>query len=241
MSTAGDDGVRAAGNRRRHPAVWNRLSATMKQFLTWCALLLCGGITAAALAKVARIEMQATPAFDRAQLEAWLTSPESVDIAKCNNIEPSLVHPVVSQRRRAAWLLEQDFSLKHDWTPFFNQLDADAQLRFQARWNRLLGEMFVQRSRRFAAAPTAHRDEYLNSQLAVLNSWYALDARGKHVSGPSLFMQESRFNAALDQLDKTSRGNVAAFRAAIGKAATDRLLKQFLPGDDPQPPQPRDD
>jgi hypothetical protein len=201
----------------------------MKQFLTWCALLLCGGITAAALAKVARIEMQATPAFDRAQLETWLTKPDAADNA------------AGSELRRAAWLLEQDFSLKHDWTPFFNQLDADAQLRFQARWNRLLGEMFVQRSRRYAAVPPAHRDEYLHSQFAVLNSWYALDARGKHVSGPSLFMQESRFNAALDQLDKTTRTNVAAFRAAIGKAATDRILKQFLPGNDPQPPQSRDD
>jgi hypothetical protein len=229
MSTAGDDGVPAAGKLCRHAAVWNRLSATMKQFLTWCALLLCGGITAAALAKVARIEMQATPAFDRPQLETWLTKPDATD----NTSDTEL--------RRAAWLLEQDFSLKHDWSPFFNQLDADAQLRFQARWNRLLGEMFVQRSRRYAAAPSAHRDEYLNSQLAVLNSWYALDARGRHVSGPSLFMQESRFTSAFDRLDKTTRSNVAAFRAALGKAATDRLLKQFLPGDGPQPPQPRDD
>lgn len=213
----------------------------MKQLLTWCALLLCGGITAATLAKVARIEMQATPAFDRAQLEAWLTAPESADIAKCNNIEPLLVHPVMSQRRRAAWLLEQDFAQKYDWTPFFNQLDSEAQGRFQVRWNRLLGEMFVQRSRRYAATPTAHREEYLNAQLLVLNSWYALDARGRHVSGPSLFMQESRFSSTFDQLDKTTRNNVAAFRAAVGKAATDRLLKQFLPGDGPQPTKPRDD
>ncbi|MBA4018802.1 MAG: hypothetical protein C0483_16665 [Pirellula sp.] len=197
----------------------------MKRLLTWIVLVLCCGISAAAVVRVVNMELQSPPAFARADLEAWLTAPE---------VDGRRESPTM--RRRAAWMLEQDMASGYDWSPFQQTLAEETKRRFERRWNALLGELFLQRARQFAALPTVHREGYLQTQLASMTTWYVLDDRGRHVSGPALLLKEGMKQSEVR--DRTTERTLNGFRDALGKAAADILLKRFLPDAKPGPRRP---
>lgn len=194
----------------------------MKRLLTWIALVLSCGISAAAVVRVVQTELRSPPAFERSDLEAWLTRPE---------VAGERESPTV--RRRAAWMLEQDMSSGYDWTPFQQSLDKETRQRFAMRWYQLLGELFLQRARQFAALPTVHRDGFLQTQLASMATWYVLDDRGRRTTGPALLMKEGMKQNEVR--DRTAERTLNGFRDALGKAAADIMLKRFLPDAKPSP------
>ena len=189
----------------------------MKRIITWIALVVCGGISASAVALVIRTELSPAVRLDRAGLEAWLDRP-SHDVAS----DPAL--------RRAAWLLEQDFHGDYDWTPYYKTLAPEAQRRFRASWALLLEDLFLQRARHFAVVPPPHRPDYLGHQLSQLAKWYVLDERGRHVSGPALFASGDSFFRSDSQRTKQEQRLLQEFRLELGKHAASRLLKPLLPG-----------
>lgn len=195
----------------------------MKRLITWLALVLSCGISAAAVARVVQSEMRSPPTFQRSDLEAWLTKAETAE---------ELESPTV--RRRAAWMLEQDMTSGYDWAPFQQSLDNETKRRFEARWYQLLGELFLQRARQHLALPTVHREGFVQTQLVSMTSWYVLDERGRRITGPALLMKEGMNpNTARD---RTSERMLNIFRDALGKAAADVLLKRFLPDAKDHPP-----
>ena len=188
----------------------------MKRLITWFALVLSCGIAAAAVVRVVQTELRSPPAFGRPDLEAWLTKVDDADERE----SPTL-------RRRAAWMLEQDMSTGYNWAPFHQSLDQTTKRRFEARWYQLLGELFLQRARQFAALPTVHRDDFLQTQLASMTTWYVLDDRGRRTAGPTLLMREGMKPSAAR--DRTAERTMNGFREALGKAAADIMRKRFLP------------
>ena len=124
-------------------------------------------------------------------------------------------------------MLEQDMSSDYDWTPFQQSLDKVTKQRFAARWYQLLGELFLQRARQFAALPTVHRDGFLQTQLASMATWYVLDDRGRRTTGPALLMKEGMKQNEVR--DRTAERTLNGFRDALGKAAADIMRKRFLP------------
>ncbi|MGC3968356.1 MAG: hypothetical protein QM775_13575 [Pirellulales bacterium] len=218
----------------------------MKRLLTWLALVAFCGISAVAIARVVRLEQEVPAEFDHAQLEAWLTAPlpqPGTPEAEQEEPDPTGRLRLEQQRqvRRAAWLLEQDFALAYDWSPFYKSLDAAARDRFQTRWNMLLAELFLQRARQFVALPQTQREAFFATQLLPMTRWYALDARGKHLTGPALLVLDTRFQAAVDRQDASAIRSMREFRNALTQLAADRLLKTILPGtgDKPAPPRAR--
>ena len=202
----------------------------MKRLLTWIALVLSCGISAAAVVRVVQTELRSPAAFERADLEAWLTRPE---------VAGERESPTV--RRRAAWMLEQDMSSGHDWAPFQQSLDAPRRRRMEARWYALLGELFLQRARQFAALPTVHREGFVQTQLVSMTTWYVLDERGRRTAGPALLMKEGLQPSHGYQNNRATDRMLADYRAALAKAAQAIMIKRFK-GDqgDVKPPRRTD-
>jgi len=158
----------------------------MKRLLTFIALLGFSAISLAAVARVARTELATVEHFDRATMEAWLTSHDP-------DGPPIDLGDAPSQVRRAARMLESDFHDEYDWRPFYRSLDDAAQFRFRHNFLTLARILFEQRADRYASLRSYERDRYLDSQLKDFTAWYVFDERGKRVRGMEMFLIGARF------------------------------------------------
>lgn len=210
----------------------------MKRLLTFVALLGFSAISLAAVARVVRTEFQSSEHFDRAAMEAWLTSHDPDG--------PPLDHVTAPPTvRRAARMLETDFHDEFDWRPFYKSLDDQSQFRFRHNFLALARFLFEQRADYYASLRPYQRDRYLDSQLKDFANWSVFDERGKRVRGMEMFMLGAKvvFAERADESGGSDRSAVrkrqgADFLTALQARALTKATGAFRPGELPKPQRP---
>lgn len=202
----------------------------MKRLLTFLALLGFSAISLVAVARVVRKEASVEGQFDRAAMEAWLTSTDP----ETHRFDFAAAPPQV---RRAARMLERDFHDDYDWRPYFESLDDEAREQFRRNFMALARMLFEQRADRYAVLPSHQREPYLDGQLNDFSNWYLLNDRGRKVQGIEMFSTGARLADDLSEASLRDANDTAARRRADADFLRDlqshymkRAIGRFLPG-----------